>query len=220
MIFWVHLKNVILQADDKYFSFLAKSRALMERKQCSKYCFLIIYLLWAGKPQKPACSSLIFIWSFMSYLIFFKKKLKEDRGRGEISHIIHTKNFIDGFFFPQFSAVDSKKMSITLLAITAALFFSLQFQKSSVHFSCLKKIIVDIEPAIELRLISRFYIHLDSFYVCQNYCGFTFIFLFTIIGLYCHSSCFMWKGTWSAFFCFTACVQTATALMHAFHKHS
>lgn len=95
---------------------------------------------------------MIFIWSFMSYLIFFKKKLKEDRGRGEISHIIHTKNFLDGFFFPQFSAVDGKKMSITLLAITAALFFSLQFQKSSVHFSCPKKIIVDIEPAIDLDL--------------------------------------------------------------------
>lgn len=49
-----------------------------------------------------------------------------------------------GFFFPQFSGVDNKKMSITMLAITEALSFSLQFQKDSVHFSCLKKIIVDI----------------------------------------------------------------------------
>lgn len=40
--------------------------------------------------------------------------------------------------------MDSKEMSITVLAITEALFFSLQFQKDSVHFSCLKKIIVNI----------------------------------------------------------------------------
>lgn len=35
-------------------------------------------------------------------------------------------------------------MSITVLVITEELRFSLQFQKDSVHFSCLKKIIVDI----------------------------------------------------------------------------
>ena len=58
--------------------------------------------------------------------------------------IIPTKYFIDGYFVPQFSGVDSKKMSITVLAIIEALSFSLQFQKDSVHFSCLKKIIVDI----------------------------------------------------------------------------
>lgn len=54
------------------------------------------------------------------------------------------KMFLRWYFFPKFSGVESKKMSITVLAITEALCFSLQFQKDSVHFSCLKKIIVDI----------------------------------------------------------------------------
>lgn len=43
-------------------------------------------------------------------------------------------------------------MSITVLVIIEELCFSLQFQKDSVHFSCLKKIIVDIQPAINLDL--------------------------------------------------------------------
>lgn len=79
----------------------------------------------------------------MSYLIFFKKIKGRWRKRGNILYNSH-KIFHRGLFFSQFSGVDSKKMSITVQAITESLYFSLQFQKDSVRFSCLKKIIVDI----------------------------------------------------------------------------
>lgn len=54
------------------------------------------------------------------------------------------KIFVRWVFSPQISGVESKKMSITVLVITEELCFSVQFQKNSVYFSCLKKITVAI----------------------------------------------------------------------------
>lgn len=96
------------------------------------------------KKKVEVCVFFIDIQLVFHELLNFLQKIKGRKREREIYCIIPTKYFIDCYFFPQSTGVDSKKMSITMLAITEALSFSLQFQKDSVHFSSLKKIIVDI----------------------------------------------------------------------------
>lgn len=189
----------------------------MERKHHNKYCFLIIYLLHAEKKKKKVevCVFFIDIQLVFHELLNFLQKIKgRKRERRDLLYNSH-KIFHRLLFFSTIHWCGQQENVYYYVSNYRSTLLQSTISKRQCTFFKSEENYCGHLASKRLRLLSRFYIYLNYFYVCQDKYGLPLYFCLPFTGLYCHSSYFMWKGTCSIFSCSTFCLCIAGCSSHA-----
>lgn len=132
---------------------------------------------------------------------FSLKKIKEDRGRGEMYNYL--KIFLRWVFFSIIQWCWEQENVYYCVSNYRRTLLQFTVSKRQCTFFMSEENYCGHLASNKLRLTSRAYIYLNYFYVCQEKFGLPLYSCLPFSGLYCYSSCFMWRGAWSISSCST-----------------